>query len=73
MIVGQRQAGLWEAGANPALPRNCKRGHRNRSLGLPEKDNLGRPAVVAGCRAKAHTSESSHPDSRSQETGVNHT
>jgi len=73
MIVGQLQAGLWEAGANPALPRNCKRGHRNRSLGLPEKDNLGRPAVVAGCWAKALTSESSHPDSRSQETGVNHT
>jgi hypothetical protein len=24
---------LWEAGETPALPRNCKRGHRNRSLG----------------------------------------
>jgi hypothetical protein len=24
----------WEAGANPALPRNCKRGHRNRPLEL---------------------------------------
>ena len=22
----------WEAGANPALPRNCKRGHRTGSL-----------------------------------------
>jgi len=28
---------LWEAGENPALPRNCKRGHRNRSLGKPGK------------------------------------
>jgi len=24
----------WEAGANPALPRNCKRGHSNRPLEL---------------------------------------
>jgi hypothetical protein len=23
MIVGRRHVGLWEAGANPALPRNC--------------------------------------------------
>jgi len=45
MIVGWQHAGLWEAGANPALPRNCKRGHRNRSLGLPEKENPGRPVV----------------------------
>src|ERR1700704_5528035 len=63
MIVGWRQAGLWEAGANPALPRNCKRGHRNRSLGKPEKDNLGRPVAVTGCWAKVHLSDSSHPDS----------
>ncbi len=34
MIVGRRNAGLWEAGENPALPRNCKRGNRNRSLGI---------------------------------------
>jgi hypothetical protein len=54
MIVGQLHADLWEAGANPALPRNCKRGHRNRPLGLPEKENPGRPVVVAGCLAKAH-------------------
>src|SRR5713101_4652494 len=33
MIVGRLHVGLWEAGANPALPRNCKRGNRNRSLG----------------------------------------
>jgi len=33
MIVGRRNTALWEAGANPALPRNCKRGQRNRSLG----------------------------------------
>src|SRR3982074_3170397 len=45
MIVGWQHAGLWEAGANPALPRNCKRGHRNRSLGKLEKDNHGK----AGC------------------------
>jgi len=45
MIVGWRHAGLWEAGANPALPRNCKRGHRNRSLGISEKDKPGK----AGC------------------------
>src|SRR3981081_4273754 len=63
MIVGRQQAGLWEAGGNPALPRNCKRGHRNRSLGKPEKDNLGRPVAVTGCWAKAHSSDSSHPDS----------
>jgi hypothetical protein len=24
---------LWEAGETPALPRNCKRGNRDRSLG----------------------------------------
>jgi len=36
MIVGWRHAILWEAGATPALPRNCKRGQRNRSLGMPE-------------------------------------
>jgi len=72
MIVSQLHACLWEAGANPALPRNCKRGHRNRSLGLPEKVNLGRPAVVTGCWAKLIRAKSSHPDSRSQETGVNH-
>src|SRR5467141_1687160 len=60
MIVGQRHAGLWEAGANPALPRNCKRGHRNRSLGLPEETTPGRPVVVAGCWAKAHSSEKAH-------------
>jgi len=45
MIVGRRLAALWEAGANPALPRNCKRGQRNRSLGISENDNLGRPVV----------------------------
>jgi hypothetical protein len=33
MIVVRRNAVLWEAGATPALPRNCKRGNRNRSLG----------------------------------------
>src|SRR5467141_2248578 len=48
MIVGWRHAGLWEAGANPALPRNCKRGHRNRSLGISEKDNPGK----AGCSSR---------------------
>ena len=37
MIVGRRDAVLWEAGANPALPRNCKRGQRDRSLGMSEK------------------------------------
>jgi hypothetical protein len=26
-----------EAGENPALPRNCKRGNRSRSLGKPGK------------------------------------
>ena len=31
---------LWEAGGNPALPRNCKRGNRKRSLGTTFKGNL---------------------------------
>jgi hypothetical protein len=48
MIVGRQHTGLWEAGANPALPRNCKRGHRNRSLGLPEKEKPGK----AGCSSR---------------------
>jgi hypothetical protein len=33
MIVDQPGAGLWEAGENPALPRNCKRGNRDWPLG----------------------------------------
>src|SRR5882757_7228331 len=34
MIVARRYAGAArEAGANPALPRNCKRGHSGRPLG----------------------------------------
>jgi len=72
MIVGQLHVGLWEAGANPALPRNCKRGHRNRSLGKSEKENPGRPVVVTGCWAKSSFERKPHPDSPSQETGVNH-
>src|ERR1017187_781216 len=53
MIVGRRDAVLWEAGANPALPRNCKRGQRDRSLGMSENDDLGRPVAATGCWAKA--------------------
>jgi len=34
MIVARRYAGAAkEAGVNPALPRNCKRGHGERPLG----------------------------------------
>jgi len=29
-----------EAGENPALPRNCKRGNRNRSLGQTREGRL---------------------------------
>src|SRR5947209_8576075 len=47
-----------EAGASPALPRNCKRGSRRRSLGIPGK---------AGCKLDEL---GSHPYSRSQETGA---
>src|SRR5437660_10935821 len=32
---------IWEAGVNPALPRNCKRGNRRRPLEYP-----GRPAAA---------------------------
>jgi len=49
----------WEAGANPALPRNCKRGHCSRPLG---PNTLGRAAVLFG---------TSRPYSQSQETGAN--
>jgi hypothetical protein len=52
---------LWEAGENPALPRNCKRGQRNRPLGEPGKADC-RNWMLGSC---------SHPYSRSQETGVN--
>src|SRR5258706_5952875 len=48
MIVARRYAGAArEAGANPALPRNCKRGHSGRPLGVifqrrPGKDERRR-------------------------------
>src|SRR6266852_169497 len=48
-----------EAGENPVLPRNCKRGNRNRSLGKPGK---------AACIRRTSYNR---PHSRSQETGVN--
>jgi|GEM_PF-940436 len=32
-----RMAKLREAGASPALPRNCKRGHGTQPLGKPGK------------------------------------
>jgi hypothetical protein len=47
----------WEAGENPALPRNCKRGHLQPPLGeIP-----GRLAAELGWK---------HPYSQSQETGA---
>jgi hypothetical protein len=42
MIVGQPGAGLWEAGENPALPRNCKRGNRDWPLGTTVKGKPGK-------------------------------
>jgi len=66
MIVGRRHAVLWEAGANPALPRNCMRGQRKRSLGITTwEGRLQQPD--AGPKLIG----SSRPDSQSQETGVN--
>jgi hypothetical protein len=58
-----------EAGAIPALPRNCKRENRSRSLGNSREGrckNLDAPGqlLTANCRQ-------THPHSQSQETGVN--
>jgi hypothetical protein len=61
MIVAQLDVMLWEAGVNPALPRNCKRGQRKRSLGKPGKADCSR-RMLGSCP---------HPYSQSQETGVN--
>ena len=46
-----------EAGVNPALPRNCKRGHCPRPLGTFP----GRPSA---------NPDETHPHSQSQETGA---
>jgi hypothetical protein len=54
--------GPREAGVNPALPRNCKRGQCNRPLGQPGKANCGSRMV---------TRKVSILNSQSQETGVN--
>src|SRR6266852_8003100 len=37
-----------EAGENPVLPRNCKRGNRNRSLGETREGRLSSPDVERG-------------------------
>jgi hypothetical protein len=36
-----------EAGENPALPRNCKRGNCSRSLGVPGKAGCGCRMAIA--------------------------
>jgi hypothetical protein len=63
----------WEAGENPALPRNCKRGHRRGPLefapGRPEaRFGITRGCVGTGALAR---STSENPLLASQETGAN--
>jgi hypothetical protein len=61
MIVARRYAGaMREAGENPALPRNCKRGHSGRPLGVGRL--LGRTAARDGLKQSLLAS---------QETGAN--
>ena len=63
---------LWEAGANPALPRNCKRGQSrlftgNRLLkrsGKRSRENPGKDAAIDRTRIESLLA--------SQETGANH-
>ena len=48
----------WEAGENPALPRNCER---------------GKPSATVHSHGKAAAAVGHVPNSPSQETGVNAT
>src|SRR5258706_12036708 len=52
MIVARRYDGATrEAGTNPALPRNCKREHSGRPLGIIFDPKIG-PKTWEGCRRR---------------------
>ena len=57
----------WEAGEIPALPRNCKRGHRNGSLELTP----GRPEAKSGLWSDGPARPPRQSLLASQETGAN--